>query len=97
MRKIRLSLSALDSGRRPTAASPSVRPAGHAALRGDLNPGRDRVSKTQKASCLLTNAPSPAAKAQLDELYLKISPLLRRDPNEVDAAARARIAGYKFI
>ena len=31
--------------------------------------------KTQKASCLLTNAPSPAAKAQLDELYLKISPL----------------------
>jgi aspartyl-tRNA synthetase len=31
--------------------------------------------KTQKASCLLTNAPSPAAKAQLDELYLKISPI----------------------
>jgi aspartyl-tRNA synthetase len=31
--------------------------------------------KTQKASCLLTNAPSPAAKGQLDELYLKISPL----------------------
>jgi aspartyl-tRNA synthetase len=28
--------------------------------------------KTQKASCLLTNAPSPAAKAQLDELNIKL-------------------------
>jgi aspartyl-tRNA synthetase len=33
--------------------------------------------KTQKASCLLTNAPSAAAKAQLDELCLKISPLVQ--------------------
>jgi len=32
--------------------------------------------KTQKASCLLTNAPSEAGKAQLDELYLKVKPLL---------------------
>ena len=31
--------------------------------------------KTQKAACLLTNAPSEAAKAQLDELYLRVSPL----------------------
>jgi aspartyl-tRNA synthetase len=31
--------------------------------------------KTQKAACLLTNAPSVPAKAQLDELYLKVSPL----------------------
>jgi aspartyl-tRNA synthetase len=28
--------------------------------------------KTQKAACLLTNAPSDAAKAQLDELSLRI-------------------------
>jgi len=28
--------------------------------------------KTQKASCLLTNAPSEAGKAQLDELFLKV-------------------------
>jgi len=28
--------------------------------------------KTQKAACLLTNAPSEAAKAQLDELFLRI-------------------------
>jgi aspartyl-tRNA synthetase len=32
--------------------------------------------KTQKAACLLTNAPSEAAKAQLDELYLRVSPLV---------------------
>jgi aspartyl-tRNA synthetase len=31
--------------------------------------------KTQKAACLLTNAPSTPTKAQLDELYLKVSPL----------------------
>jgi aspartyl-tRNA synthetase len=31
--------------------------------------------KTQKASCLLTNAPSEAAKAQLDELAIKVRPL----------------------
>ena len=31
--------------------------------------------KTQKAACLLTNAPSEATKAQLDELYLRVSPL----------------------
>ncbi len=31
--------------------------------------------KTQKAACLLTNAPSAPAKAQLDELYLRVSPL----------------------
>jgi aspartyl-tRNA synthetase len=31
--------------------------------------------KTQKAACLLTNAPSAPAKAQLEELYLKVSPL----------------------
>ena len=29
--------------------------------------------KTQKASCLLTNAPSEATKSQLEELYLKVS------------------------
>jgi aspartyl-tRNA synthetase len=29
--------------------------------------------KTQKAACLLTNAPSTPTKAQLDELYLKVS------------------------
>jgi aspartyl-tRNA synthetase len=28
--------------------------------------------KTQKASCLLTNAPSEASKEQLDELFLKV-------------------------
>jgi aspartyl-tRNA synthetase len=31
--------------------------------------------KTQKAACLLTNAPSTPSKAQLDELYLRLSPL----------------------
>ncbi len=33
--------------------------------------------KTQKASCLLTDAPSEAAKAQLDELYLKVRPIAK--------------------
>ncbi|RQW82936.1 MAG: hypothetical protein EHM62_02810, partial [Methylococcus sp.] len=28
--------------------------------------------KTQKAACLLTNAPSVPAKAQLDELHLRV-------------------------
>ncbi len=31
--------------------------------------------KTQKAACLLTDAPSPAVKAQLDELNIKVRPL----------------------
>jgi aspartyl-tRNA synthetase len=31
--------------------------------------------KTQKASCLLTDAPSEAAQAQLDELYLRLRPI----------------------
>jgi aspartyl-tRNA synthetase len=30
--------------------------------------------KTQKAACLLTNAPSEPAKAQLDELHLRVKP-----------------------
>jgi aspartyl-tRNA synthetase len=30
--------------------------------------------KTQKASCLLTGAPSPAGKQQLEELHLKLRP-----------------------
>ena len=33
--------------------------------------------KTQKASCPLTNAPSEAAKAQLDELYIKLRPIVK--------------------
>ncbi len=32
--------------------------------------------KTQKAACLLTNAPSEAAKSQLDELNLKVKPIV---------------------
>jgi aspartyl-tRNA synthetase len=32
--------------------------------------------KTQKASCLLTQAPSEAGEAQLDELYLRLRPVL---------------------
>ena len=32
--------------------------------------------KTQKAACLLTNAPSEAAKSQLDELYLRVKPVV---------------------
>jgi len=32
--------------------------------------------KTQKASCLLTKAPSEAGKAQLEELYLKVRPVI---------------------
>ncbi|MFO8083734.1 MAG: aspartate--tRNA ligase [Desulfobacterales bacterium] len=35
--------------------------------------------KTQKASCPLTNAPSEAAKVQLDELYIKLRPLVKTD------------------
>jgi len=31
--------------------------------------------KTQKAACLLTNAPSKADKSQLEDLYLKVSKL----------------------
>ena len=33
--------------------------------------------KTQKAGCPLTNAPSEAAKAQLDELYIKLRPIVK--------------------
>ena len=33
--------------------------------------------KTQKASCPLTNAPSEAAKNQLDELYIKLRPIVK--------------------
>jgi aspartyl-tRNA synthetase len=33
--------------------------------------------KTQKAACLLTRAPSPTAKTQLDELYLKLKPITK--------------------
>ena len=33
--------------------------------------------KTQKASCLLTRAPSETDKAQLDELYLKLKPITK--------------------
>jgi len=32
--------------------------------------------KTQRAACLLTSAPSETSKAQLDELYLKIKPIV---------------------
>jgi aspartyl-tRNA synthetase len=34
--------------------------------------------KTQKAACLLTDAPSSTDKAQLDELYLKIKPIAQK-------------------
>jgi aspartyl-tRNA synthetase len=33
--------------------------------------------KTQKAACLLTQAPSEASKTQLDELYLKLKPIAK--------------------
>jgi aspartyl-tRNA synthetase len=33
--------------------------------------------KTQKAACLLTQAPSEASKIQLDELYLKLKPITK--------------------
>ena len=33
--------------------------------------------KTQKAACLLTQAPSQTSKAQLDELYLKLKPIAK--------------------
>jgi aspartyl-tRNA synthetase len=33
--------------------------------------------KTQKAACLLTQAPSDTSKAQLDELYLKLKPIAK--------------------
>jgi aspartyl-tRNA synthetase len=33
--------------------------------------------KTQKAACLLTQAPSETGKAQLDELYLKLKPMAK--------------------
>jgi len=32
--------------------------------------------KTQRAACLLTSAPSETSKAQLDELYLKVKPIV---------------------
>jgi aspartyl-tRNA synthetase len=41
-------------------------------LRGDLDPDVIAFPKTQKAFCLLTNAPSVPAKAQLDELHLRV-------------------------
>jgi aspartyl-tRNA synthetase len=37
-----------------------------------LHSRRHRFPKTQRAACLLTNAPSEAAKAQLDELSLRL-------------------------
>ena len=33
--------------------------------------------KTQKAACLLTQAPSETSKTQLDELYLKLKPMAK--------------------
>jgi aspartyl-tRNA synthetase len=36
--------------------------------------------KTQKAACLLTEAPSEAARAQLEELSLRIRKLAEDDP-----------------
>ena len=33
--------------------------------------------KTQRAACLLTNAPSETGKKQLDELYLKVKPIIK--------------------
>ncbi|GAH00997.1 unnamed protein product, partial [marine sediment metagenome] len=33
--------------------------------------------KTQKAACLLTEAPSETSKTQLDELYLKLKPMTK--------------------
>ena len=40
---------------------------------------RDTIAfpKTQKAACILTNAPSETSKKQLDELYLKIKTVLK--------------------
>ncbi|MBW1865018.1 MAG: hypothetical protein JRI64_05160, partial [Deltaproteobacteria bacterium] len=32
--------------------------------------------KTQRAACLLTSAPSETTKSQLDELYLKVKPII---------------------
>ncbi|MBW1820315.1 MAG: aspartate--tRNA ligase, partial [Deltaproteobacteria bacterium] len=43
---------------------------GHSSIRDVI-----AFPKTQKAACLLTDAPSEAGKAQLEELYLKISKL----------------------
>lgn len=37
--------------------------------------------KTQKAACLLTNAPSKTNKEQLDELSLKVKTILSTVPN----------------
>jgi aspartyl-tRNA synthetase len=31
--------------------------------------------KTQRAACLMTNAPAGVSREQLDELYLRVSPL----------------------
>jgi len=50
-------LSALDSGRRPTAALPSGSTGWPCCSAVIFHPGTYRISKTQKASCLLTNAP----------------------------------------
>jgi len=36
--------------------------------------------KTQAATCLPTEAPSPAAKAQLEELHLKLRPGIAANP-----------------
>ena len=36
--------------------------------------------KTQKAACILTQAPSPAGKAQLEELSLRVKMMLK-DPD----------------
>ena len=33
--------------------------------------------KTQRAACLLTGAPSETSKKQLDELYLKVKPIIK--------------------
>jgi hypothetical protein len=40
--------------------------------------------KTQRAACLLTNAPSEAAKAQLDELALRYRKVKRRIKQPAD-------------
>ena len=77
------SCSTPSSTARP-ARRPGLRPRPHRHHddRRRVHPRRDRLPKTQRAQCLLTNAPSPVDEKQLRELHIR----LRQKAPEAPAA-----------
>ena len=82
-------LDALSTARRPRRSRLRPRPHRHHDDRRRIHPRRDRLPKTQRAQCLLTNAPSPVDEKQLRELHIR----LRQRPGSagrlIDRAVKA--------